>query len=123
MISIYKFAPGIVGKRRELGAVALAGLIPMKLGAEVATASSTNIFSSVSTPAIVIKQLAMLVFGVTAAIFLVVATLLVFVIVRYRARGEDGTEPPQVYGSERVELAWTVIPVLIVIVLFWPRLG
>ena len=30
----------------------------------------------------------------------------------------DGREPPQVYGSNQVELAWTVIPVLIVLVLF-----
>jgi len=27
-------------------------------------------------------------------------------------------EPPQVYGSTQVELAWTVIPILIVVVLF-----
>ena len=30
----------------------------------------------------------------------------------------DDREPPQVYGSNQVELAWTVIPVLIVVVLF-----
>jgi hypothetical protein len=29
-----------------------------------------------------------------------------------------GGEPPQVYGSNQKELAWTVVPVLIVIVLF-----
>ena len=28
------------------------------------------------------------------------------------------SEPAQVYGSTQVELAWTVIPVLIVVVLF-----
>jgi cytochrome c oxidase subunit II len=105
-------------KSLELTALTLAALTPMRLRAEVASASNTSIFSSVSTPAIAIKQLAMLVFGITGAIFLVVATLLAFVIVRYRARGDDSTEPPQVYGSERVELAWTVIPVLVVIVLF-----
>ncbi len=27
-------------------------------------------------------------------------------------------EPPQVYGSQQIELAWTIIPVLIVVVLF-----
>jgi cytochrome c oxidase subunit 2 len=38
--------------------------------------------------------------------------------VRFRAgRGEQGTEPPQVYGSAQVEAAWTVIPIIIVIVL------
>jgi len=31
---------------------------------------------------------------------------------------DDGREPPQVYGSNQVELAWTVIPVLIVVALF-----
>ena len=32
------------------------------------------------------------------------------------AKGDETVEPPQVYGSEQVEIAWTVIPVLIVIV-------
>ena len=35
-----------------------------------------------------------------------------------QACGDDGREPPQVYGSNQVELAWTVIPVLVVLVLF-----
>src|SRR5271168_4022257 len=89
----------------------LFGLIPRKLSATEGPSSSTNIFSATSTPAIEIKHLAALVFSVTGAIFVVVATLLVFVILRYRSRGEDETEPPQVYGSNQVELAWTVIPV------------
>jgi cytochrome c oxidase subunit 2 len=99
--------------------IALVGLIPWKLSAQQAVAASnTNIFSSASTPAIAIKHLATLVFCITGAIFAVVGTLLVFVVLRFRARAEDETEPPQVYGSTQVELAWTVIPVLIVIVLF-----
>ena len=32
--------------------------------------------------------------------------------------GDDGREPAQIYGSNQVELAWTVIPMLIVVVLF-----
>jgi cytochrome c oxidase subunit 2 len=31
---------------------------------------------------------------------------------------DDKREPPQVYGSSQVETAWTIIPVLIVLVLF-----
>jgi cytochrome c oxidase subunit 2 len=39
--------------------------------------------------------------------------------VKFRKRvNDDGREPPQVYGSNQVELAWTVIPVLIVVALF-----
>jgi cytochrome c oxidase subunit 2 len=56
---------------------------------------------------------------VTGSIFVVVAGLLAFVIFRFRQRGpDDTTEPAQIYGSVQVELAWTVIPILTVIVLF-----
>jgi cytochrome c oxidase subunit 2 len=56
---------------------------------------------------------------VTGTIFVVVFSLLVYAAVKYRRRpGDDPREPVQIYGSDRLELAWTVIPVLIVIVLF-----
>ena len=32
--------------------------------------------------------------------------------------GDAGREPAQVYGSTQIELAWTIIPILIVVVLF-----
>ena len=49
---------------------------------------------------------------------MVVFTLLAIAVVRFRRRpGDDDAEPPQIYGSRQVEVAWTVIPVLIVIVL------
>ena len=53
-------------------------------------------------------------------IFVVVFSLLIYAIVKFRHRPTDENhEPPQVYGSNQVELAWTVIPVLIVLVLFF----
>ena len=56
---------------------------------------------------------------VAGVIFTVVFTLLVYSLVKFRTRrDDDGREPPQVYGSNQVELAWTVIPVLIVVSLF-----
>jgi cytochrome c oxidase subunit 2 len=59
------------------------------------------------------------VLAVTAVIFVVVFSLLVFSVVRFRKRrDDDGREPPQIYGSNQVELAWTVIPMLIVVTLF-----
>src|SRR5215510_2539699 len=81
--------------------------------------SSTNIFAPASTPAKTIFDLSMFVLAVTAVIFIVVATLLVYSVVKFRDRAADATrEPAQVYGSTQIELAWTVIPVLIVAVLF-----
>lgn len=78
-----------------------------------------SIFDPLSRPADEIHTLSLLVLGVCAAILVVVAGLLVYAIVRFRARpGEPDGEPPQVYGSNQIELAWTVVPLLIVFVLF-----
>jgi len=81
--------------------------------------SPTNIFAPASTPAKSIFELSLFVLAVTGAIFLVVFTLLLYSVVKFRKRkNDDGREPPQVYGSNQVELAWTIIPILIVVALF-----
>ena len=56
---------------------------------------------------------------IAAGIFLVVEFLLIFAIFRYRktASSDDGSEPVQLYGSNPIELAWTIIPIMIVFVL------
>jgi len=78
-----------------------------------------SIFAPESTPADQLYQLALFVLAVCGGIFIVVFTLLVYSVVKFRRRdGDDGREPPQVYGSDQLEMAWTVIPVLIVVVLF-----
>ena len=78
----------------------------------------TNIFKTDSTPARAISDYTVLVLGVCVGIFVVVAGLLAYTTIRFRhRRGEDGHEPPQVYGSNQIELAWTVLPILIVFVL------
>jgi len=97
-------------------------LIVLYFGYTVAVAranNSTSIFAPASTPAQEIFGLSMFVLAVTAIIFLVVCALLAFAVVKFRARATDAaSEPAQVYGSTQIELAWTVIPILIVVVLF-----
>jgi cytochrome c oxidase subunit 2 len=81
--------------------------------------SPTSIFSPASSPARSITELSHLIFAVTGAIFVVVAALLCYSLWRYRRRaGDVSREPPQVFGSNQIELAWTIIPILIVVVLF-----
>src|SRR6202521_2460555 len=78
-----------------------------------------SIFKPHSTPAESIYHLSLFVLGITSLIFLVVFSLLLYVVVKFRERAADGgREPAQVYGSTQIELAWTVIPILIVVVLF-----
>lgn len=115
------------GRRRRKGPAVYALLLLLSCAAHAAWGEpantvvyqTPNIFKPHSGPAQMIEHLSFFVLQVTGAIFIVVGALLVFVIVRYRQRGpDDDSEPPQVYGSTQIELAWTVIPVLIVLVLF-----
>ena len=81
--------------------------------------SVPSIFDAHSTPAESIRHLSHFVLGVTGLIFLVVFSLLIYALVKFRGRVADAErEPAQVYGSTQIELAWTVIPILIVAVLF-----
>src|SRR5712664_468203 len=78
-----------------------------------------SIFEPHSTPAESIRHLSHFVLGITGLIFLVVFSLLSYVVVKFRRRVADAErEPAQVYGSTQIELAWTIIPILIVVVLF-----
>ena len=81
--------------------------------------SPTSIFDPAGTPARSVFGLSMLVLSVTLGIFLVVAGLLLFALIRFRHRPNDSEhEPAQIYGSDQIELSWTVIPILIVVMLF-----
>ena len=51
-------------------------------------------------------------------IFGVVAGALAYTIWKFRAKPGDDELPPQVHGNDRMEIIWTAIPLLIVMVLF-----
>ncbi|HXJ36392.1 MAG TPA: cytochrome c oxidase subunit II [Candidatus Eisenbacteria bacterium] len=105
---------------RGAGAAALLAIIGAAAVAIAGddTTRTSSIFAPVSAPADAVVTAAMLVLAITAGIFVVVGSLLTYGVVRFRQPpDDDGSEPPQVYGSEQIELAWTVIPILIVVVL------
>src|SRR5215470_2884207 len=99
-------------------------VIPWVAGAASAlpadvSSSPTSIFSPSSTPAQSVFGLSLFVLAINVAIFVVVFSLLAYTVVKFRKKAADSEhEPPQVYGSTQIELAWTVIPLLIVLVLF-----
>ena len=55
---------------------------------------------------------------IAAVVFMVVAAGVVYSVVRYRSRGLSTTEPRQIFGSRKLEVLWTVIPLAIVTGLF-----
>src|SRR6202166_1391431 len=99
----------------------LTAALPGTAGAQSAdqVRSVQNIFAPVGPPAELLNQTATLVLVICLGIFIVVGGLLFYAGVRYRQKptDDDTTEPPQVYGSTAIELAWTVPPILIVVVL------
>jgi cytochrome c oxidase subunit 2 len=116
------FEPHQKGSAGSRGAIFVAALAWMLSSAGVWAATDPalvpSIFEPESAPAESIKELSWLVLGVTGGIFAVVTGLLIYVVIRFRRRtDDDGREPAQIYGSNPVEVAWTTVPVLIVVVL------
>jgi cytochrome c oxidase subunit II len=111
-------------------------VIPLLLASADGPTQNLSIFDPVSPPAESIRSLSILVLAITGFIFLVVEGILIYSIVRFRRRAAAATsappalstqgrpegtptetEPPQVYGSKPIEIAWTAAPALIVFVL------
>jgi len=92
---------------------------PLLARSMFAQGNSPSTLVPASTPAHQIFDLSIFVVVITGGIFLIVGGLLAITLFRFRARKTDPAgEPPQIYGSTQIELAWTVIPILIVVVLF-----
>src|SRR5499426_4872502 len=76
-------------------------------------------FAPVSTPAFAIRDVSFFVLAITAVIFVIVAGFTMYTLIRFGRRpASPEVEPAQVYGSTQIELAWTIVPLLIVVVLF-----
>lgn len=90
-----------------------------------ATASETwqnvSTLDPVSPPAEAIRFLIIFVTAVSLGILAIVWGVLFYSLFRFRQKKADvnraESEPPQVYGSMPIEIAWTVAPALIVLVL------
>lgn len=62
-----------------------------------------------------------LIFWIAVVVFVIVEGLLVYTIFRYRRKADDGM-PAQIHGNTKLEVIWTVIPVLILIGIAVPTL-
>jgi cytochrome c oxidase subunit 2 len=82
------------------------------------SAPSTSTFSHASTPAAEVNGISIFVLSITGLIFVTMSGLLIYALVRFRGRKGDMSEPAQVFGSVQIELSWTIIPILIIVVLF-----
>jgi cytochrome c oxidase subunit II len=65
-----------------------------------------------------IRELYDFVFAIAAVIFIIVEGLIIWTVIRYRRRPGDDELPPQTHGNAIAEVVWTVVPTVIVAIMF-----
>jgi cytochrome c oxidase subunit II len=105
--------------RRKLPSVVLAVLVALATAGVAAAANGGFTPVQPESPNASHTQNAYyLILGFTSAIFVLVESLLIVFVWKYRSRGRPRTvEGAQVYGHTRLELMWTAFPVLILAVI------
>jgi cytochrome c oxidase subunit II len=94
------------------------GVFPFLLAISDAPIQDLSMFNPASPQAGAISNLSVLVFAITGFIFVVVEGILFYSLIRFRRRAATSSaEPPQVYGSKPIEIAWTAAPGLVIFVL------
>lgn len=107
--------PGVT--RSRAAAVVALMLVAVALGACQAV-DSFYPPAAVTRQGVATRDLYDIVFALAAIVFVVVEALIVYTVVRYRRRPTDTELPPQIHGNNLVEVVWTVIPTIIVGILF-----
>lgn len=64
-----------------------------------------------------ILDLLTIVFWMAVAVFVVVQGVLVYTVFRFRNKQANAPVPKQVHGNSRVEIAWTIAPAIVVLVI------
>ena len=105
--------------RRKLPSLVLAVLVALATAGVAAAANGGFTPVEPASPnAHHIQGAYYLILSFTAAIFVLVESLLVIFVVRYRSRGRArAVEGAQVHGHTRLELIWTAIPVVILAII------
>ena len=85
---------------------------PVRAGA-IASVACGSPFDPVSPQASAIRDLFTSTLLICGAVFLLVTCLVAYCVVRFRAAG--AREPEQIEGHTRLEIAWTIAPILILI--------
>ena len=104
----------------------LATLGPMAIVALVALAacgddkSPYSTLSPRSSIAEDIQGIYKLIFWLALVVFVGVQFAIVYTVMRYRRRREDEVRPPQIHGSKTLEILWTIIPAVVLLVIFIP---
>jgi cytochrome c oxidase subunit 2 len=111
-------------RRRPASEAIVAGGVVLLLIAIVGLVFWSGVGSALYPPPAVteeakaISTLYDIVFALAVGVFVAVEGLIIWSVFRYRRRPGDVDLPPQTHGNNLVEAIWTLIPTIIVLVLF-----
>ena len=101
-----------------LGTMAMVALVALAACGEDKSPYST--LSPRSSVAEDIQGIYKLIFWLALVVFVGVQFAIVYTAVRYRRRREDEVRPPQIHGSKTLEIVWTIIPAVVLLIIFIP---
>jgi cytochrome c oxidase subunit 2 len=101
-------------ERRDLIKIIIAGICIIGGGLLIGQAYRFALPTPASTQAIAHDELSVGIASVAGVIFLLVEGLLVYALLNFRARPGDESDALPIRGNTRLEVAWTIIPLLIV---------
>ncbi len=68
-------------------------------------------------------ELMQLSIGIMALVVIVVFAICIYVLIRFRRRKGDKSIPKQVEGNHKLEIIWTVIPIILLVILGVPTIS
>ena len=95
----------------------LAGLLPLVFLTACAKDAPQDFLQPEGTFAKKIDALWDPVFAIAVAVFVIVEGLIVFAVVKFRAKPDDDELPEQIHGNFRLEIGWTILPALVLAVI------
>lgn len=102
-------------RSRWVSVLVLSMVVLVLAGCSAATEPAQTIFAPSGSNSQAIYDLFFPVFWMAIGVFVVVEGVLLYSITRYRRRGTADGIPLQIHGNTLVELAWTIIPAIIVL--------
>ncbi|MGH2615156.1 MAG: cytochrome c oxidase subunit II [Thermomicrobiales bacterium] len=106
------------GLSRFVPILALAAVVVLLTGCGPEIAQPYSTISPQNAKTDDIQNLYKITFWASLIVFIGVQAAIAYTALRFRRRGEE--RPEQVHGSRKLEIAWTIIPAVILLVLFIP---
>ncbi len=114
---------GIARRGLALGAVALVAAIGLSVGAVGAqTDTPYSTIDPASPGADDIQTLYKLIFWMALVVFIGVQFAIVYTAMRFRRSAPAAERPAQIHGNRRLEIIWTVIPAVVLLIILIPTI-